>query len=91
MVEYNSSGDNSQEKEDVQEVATIESTRRSCCLQRGRERERSKENVTVERARVAQELYEKLDTREGEKAIYIYICWQNLETRQPKITSKVTL
>ena len=43
-MEYNSPGGNSQEKEDVQEVATIESTRRSCCLQRGKER--GKENRT---------------------------------------------
>ena len=38
MVEYNSPGGNSQVKEDVQEVATIESTIRSCHLQRGKER-----------------------------------------------------
>ena len=37
VVEYNSPGGNSQEKDDVQEVATIESTRRSCYLQRGKE------------------------------------------------------
>ena len=46
----------------------------------------AKRTVAVERARAAQELYEKLDTREGEKAIS-----QNLETRQPRITTKVTL
>ena len=44
MVEYNSPGGNSQEKEDVQEVATIKSARRSCYLQRGIERR--KENRT---------------------------------------------
>ena len=69
MVEYNSPGGNSKEKGDVQEVATIESTRRSCCLQSDKERE-AKRTVAVERARAAQELYEKMDTTEGEKAIY---------------------
>ena len=47
----------------------------------------AKRIVAVERARAAQELYEKLDTREGEKAIYR---WQSLETRQPNITTNVT-
>ena len=51
-MEYNSPGGNNQGKGDVQAVETIESTRRSCCLQSGKER--SKENVAVERARAAQ-------------------------------------
>ena len=48
----------------------------------------AKRTVAVERARAAQELYEKLDTREGEK---LSTGSQNLETRQPRITTKVTL
>ena len=48
----------------------------------------AKRTVALERARAAQELYEKLDTREGEKDIHRLA---NLETRQPKITTKVTL
>ena len=47
-----------------------------------------KRTVAVERARAAQERYDKLDTREGEMRS---LGWQNLETRQPKITTKVTL
>ena len=35
-----------------------------------RTKREAKRTVAVERARAAQELYEKLDTREGEKAIY---------------------
>ena len=48
----------------------------------------AKRTVAVERARAAQELHDKLDTREGER---LSIGWQNLETRQPKITTNVTL
>ena len=68
MVEYYSPGGNSQDKEDVQEVATIESTRRSCYLKKAKRD--AKRTVAVKRASAAQELYDKLDTREGEKAIY---------------------
>ena len=49
----------------------------------------AKTNVAVEIARAAQYLYEKLDTIE--KAKRLSIGWQNVETRQPKITTKVSL
>ena len=54
VVEYNSSGGNSQEKEDVQEVAIIESTRRSCCLQKANIE--AKITVAGERASAVHEL-----------------------------------
>ena len=63
---------------------SIESTRRSCCLQREKQRE-------------PQQLSEQeqhnncLGNWTLEKAKRLSIGWQNIETRQPKITSKLTL
>ena len=41
----------------------------------------AKRTVAVERARASQELYEKLDTREGEKAIYRLAKYRDQATR----------
>ena len=75
MVEYNSPGGNSQEKRMFKEWRQSKAQEDHAAYKAKREAKRvakreAKRTIAVERARAAKELYEKLDTSEGEKEIY---------------------
>ena len=67
MVEYNSPGGNSQAKVKFKKWQQLKAQEDHAAYKEAKRE--AKRTVAVERARAAQELYEKLDTREGEKAI----------------------
>ena len=68
VVEYNSPVGNSQEKRMFKKWQQSKGQENHATYKQAKGD--ATRTVAVERARAAQELYEKLDTREGEKAIY---------------------
>ena len=68
MVEYNSPGDNRQENMTFKKWHQSKEQEDHAAYKKAKRE--TKRTVAVERASASQEMYEQLDTREGEKAIY---------------------